>query len=114
MAAGGTSRAARAPTCDLGACAKLAAGNNHFLALRTDGAVRAWGVPDTSGYNVHLVPADAAVATDIAAFGSTNLVLRPNGTIFGWGLATPLNGAPANLTQVTDIALGGTCWRFRS
>ena len=96
------------PPADLGACAKLAAGNNHFLALRTDGAVRAWGVPDTSGYNVHLVPADAAVATDIAAFGSTNLVLRPNGTIFGWGLATPLNGAPANLTQVTDIALGGT------
>lgn len=96
------------PPADLGACAKLAAGNSHFLALRTDGAVRAWGVPDTSGYNVHLVPAAAAIATDIAAFGSTNLVLRPNGTIFGWGLATPLNGAPANLTQVTDIALGGT------
>ena len=96
------------PPADLGACAKLAAGSNHFLALRTDGAVRAWGVPDTSGYNVHLVPPDAAAATDIAAFGSTNLVLRPNGTIFGWGLSTPLTGAPANLTQVTDIALGGT------
>ncbi|MFM7261711.1 MAG: hypothetical protein ACKO3W_14025, partial [bacterium] len=43
------------PPADLGACAKLAAGNSHFLALRTDGSVRAWGVPDTSGYNVHLV-----------------------------------------------------------
>ncbi len=96
------------PPTDLGACLKLSAGNNHFLALRTDGAVRAWGVPDTSGYNVHLVPPDAATATDIAAFGSTNLVLRPNGTIFGWGLSTPLTGAPANLTQVTDIALGGS------
>ena len=93
---------------DLGACRKVVGGSNHFIALRTDGVVRAWGVPDTSGYNVHLVPAGVTTALDVTTFNSTNLIVRPDGTVFGWGLATPLTGMPANLSQVTKVALGGS------
>lgn len=79
---------------DLTDVVTLSAGAVHALALREDGTVWAWGVNqqgqlgvDTSLASRH-TPAPVPGLTDVVAISATqgsNLALRRDGTVWGWG-----------------------------
>ena len=74
----------------------IAAGDNHGLALKSDGTVVAWG-PNQGGQTS--VPEGASNVVHIAAEGSYNVAIRSDGTGIGWGAAeTP------ELTDLTNVA----------
>ncbi|MGB2984156.1 MAG: PKD domain-containing protein [Candidatus Bipolaricaulia bacterium] len=62
--------------------AAIACGENHSLALRTDGSLAAWG--DDSYDQLNAPPGTDYVA--IAAGGRHNLALRDDGSLTAWGL----------------------------
>jgi alpha-tubulin suppressor-like RCC1 family protein len=106
----------------------VAAGNQHSLALLSDGTVRAWGgnfagqLGDGS-FDFSAEPkivADLDGVVKIAAGGFHNLALRSNGRVRAWGLnnygqlgngetsnGETYNVGVINLTKVTDISAGG-------
>lgn len=84
----------------------LAAGYDHTLALRADGAVVAWGWNSSGQTNP---PASASNVISIAAGYDHNLVLRNDGTLVAWG--NNANGkaiipAAATNTSLAAIAAG--------
>lgn len=60
----------------------IAAGGDHYLALKADGTVTAWGEND---YGQSSVPEDLTDVTAIAAGLRHSLALRADGTVIGWG-----------------------------
>lgn len=62
--------------------AKVAAGDDHSLALRSDGTVVAWGVNNLGQCEV---PAGLHEVVDIAAGYRHSLALRSDGSVVGWG-----------------------------
>lgn len=76
---------------------KMAAGNNHFLALTSKGAVLAWGAGEHNQLGRRivertrlngLVPREFGLPkgiTDIAAGSEHSFALHKNGTVFSWG-----------------------------
>jgi alpha-tubulin suppressor-like RCC1 family protein len=96
------------PPAGLANVTTVAAGNDHALALKSDGTVTAWGA-DYAGQRT--VPAGLAGVTAIAAGGYHSLALRSNGTVVAWGgtgLGYDLGQGtvPADLSGVTAIAAG--------
>jgi alpha-tubulin suppressor-like RCC1 family protein len=73
----------------------VAAGSQHLLARRSDGAVVAWGRNDLDQATV---PAGLTNVTAIAAGGVHSLALRSDGTVLAWGAGTIIDLYP-NLGQ---------------
>jgi hypothetical protein len=84
----------------------IAGGDQHALALRTDGTVAAWG-SHTSGQVA--VPAGLTDVVAIAAGGNVSGAVRRDGTVRLWGDGT--NGVttpPAGLAGIRQLVIGTT------
>ncbi len=77
----------------------IAAGENHSMALKSDGTVVCWG-DNQQAQSTVLSGLTGVRATAAGAYH--NLALRTNGTVVGWGASA----VPAALTSVTNIAAG--------
>ena len=79
------------PTGATSNVAMIAAGDEHFLALKADGLVVAWGrgKSDTNGipeFGQSIVPAEAQTGVvAVAAGGYHSLALRGDGRVVAWG-----------------------------
>ena len=85
------------------------AGDSHYVALKSDGAVIAWG---NNNYGQCNVP-EGLKATAIACAFSGTIAIREDGTIACWGWNFDGSGEvygdyvpPANLRDVIEIAAG--------
>jgi hypothetical protein len=83
----------------------LAGGDNHFLALRGDGTVVAWGI---DVYGATEVPPDATNLLSIAAGSIHSLAARADGAVLLWGriLGSFTTNVPAGLTNGAMVAPG--------
>ncbi len=84
----------------------LAAGDNHGLALKTDGTVTAWGGNLGGPTNV---PTGLTNVVSIAAGSMHSLALKSDGTVALWGKIPPPGGGsyvPADATNIVALALG--------
>ena len=82
----------------------IAAGNNHSLALKSDGTVVGWG---ENWDGKATPPAGLSDVVAITAGSNHSLALKSDGTVVGWGAnwdgqATP----PAGLSDVVAITAG--------
>jgi hypothetical protein len=80
----------------------IAAGNKHYLALRSDGQLFAWG---DNEYGQATVPPGGASYTRIFAMGDLSFAVREDGKLVGWG--DDRDGAldfPDDMTGVIDMA----------
>jgi hypothetical protein len=83
----------------------IAAGDQHALALKSDGTVVAWG---NNNFGQITVPAGLADVVAIAAGGHVSGAVRRDGTVVLWGDGTGgVTSPPAGLTGVRQLALGG-------
>jgi alpha-tubulin suppressor-like RCC1 family protein len=91
----------------------IAVGGFHNLALKSDGAIAAWG---SNAYGEGAVPAGLSGLTAIAAGLFHNLALKSDGPIVAWGAGMTNNPGdfvdngqsivPAGLSNVVGIAAG--------
>jgi len=82
----------------------IAAGMNHLLALRADGAVVGWGF---NGHGAATAPGDLTNAVAIAAGNNFSVALRADGTVAAWGLNQDgQTNVPASATNVIAISAG--------
>jgi hypothetical protein len=83
----------------------IAAGENHFLALKNNGTVVAWG---DNYYNQTNVPAGLTNVMAIAAGWNHSLALLSNHTVVAWGNNSyGQSSMPNGLTNVVGVAAGG-------
>jgi alpha-tubulin suppressor-like RCC1 family protein len=84
---------------------RIAAGRWHGLALKSNGAVAAWG---DNSYGQSTVPADLSAAVAVAGGEYHSLALKNDGTVVAWGddSASQLE-VPTGLSGVTAVAAGG-------
>jgi hypothetical protein len=93
------------PPAGLDDVVAVAAGNQHNLALRTNGTVVAWG-RDEQGET--FVPPDLTNVVAISASGH-NVALKGNGSIVLWGHPSPdVTNVPPGLTDVATVAAGNS------
>ncbi len=82
----------------------IVAGDQHALALKTDGTVVAWGDHINGQIDV---PAGLTDVTAIAAGGDNSGVVFRNGTVQLWGLTSGgVTTPPAGLGNVSRLAIG--------
>lgn len=82
----------------------IAAGNEHSLALKSDGTVVGWG---NNGSAQTTIPAGLSGVIAIAAGGSHSLALKSDGTVVGWGNNHyGQRTIPAGLSGITAISAG--------
>ncbi|MBN9659009.1 MAG: hypothetical protein J0H49_12570 [Acidobacteria bacterium] len=81
----------------------VAAGADHFLALRKDGTVAAWGSNQMQQCDV---PNGLSGVIAISAGGSYSAALKSNGTVVVWGTGLTGTAMPATLADVVQIAAG--------
>jgi alpha-tubulin suppressor-like RCC1 family protein len=99
----------------------ISSGHNHSLALRSDGAVYAWGVNESGqlgdGKTKNLLlPTQIAALTNIVALAAGaqhSLALRHDGTVWAWGAnsagqlgdaTTTARGVPVQVSGLTGVA----------
>jgi alpha-tubulin suppressor-like RCC1 family protein len=83
----------------------IASGSRHFLALKSNGVVTAWGMNSSGVTNV---PVGLTNVVAIAAGNTHNVALRSDGTIVCWGSNTlGQTNVPGDLTNAVAIAAGG-------
>src|SRR5207245_10646183 len=92
------------PAPSLGSIASMSASLDHELAVRSDGAVLAWG------YNMDGqcdVPAGLANVVSVAAGAFFSLALKNNGMVVGWGdNQLGQTHIPPSLTNAVAIGAG--------
>lgn len=76
--------------------------STHFLALRSDGTVFAWG-SNSSGKATP--PAGLSGVRSIAAGGNHSVVAKSDGTVVAWGLSS-MTTVPVGLAGVVSVAAG--------
>ena len=93
------------PPADLGPVIQIAAGGSHYLALQSDGTVRAWGFAANCQTNV---PVGLSNVVAIAAGDYHSLALRTDGRVTTWGCDTKweLGAVPGEATNVVQISAG--------
>jgi len=96
---------------NLGQVRKIAAGNYHAAAIRTDGTVQCWGLNDRGQCEV---PAWLHDAVDIGAGEYHTVALRTDGSAVCWGANTTVGGKPCgqalspdDLHDAATVAVGG-------
>ena len=99
----------------------IATGDNHTLALKSDGTVVAWGAGTiTTGISPHwgqsMVPVGLSGVAAIAAGDAHTVALKADGTVVSWGAGKNSTGVapeygqsivPVGLSGVTAVAAGG-------
>jgi alpha-tubulin suppressor-like RCC1 family protein len=89
----------------------VAAAINHSLALKSDGTIVTWGLPDDAMDNVPTNVTGRACA--VAAGPAHNVALLTNGLVVAWGGIPPSYGSITEATNVppsaTNIAAISTC-----
>src|SRR5437773_1969178 len=90
----------------------IAAGDNHGLGLRPDGAVACWGLSSS----VTNVPAGLSNVIAVSARRNNAGVLRADGTAVVWGNNTfQQTNVPPSLTNAISLSVGGDfCAALRS
>ncbi len=91
---------------DLTNVVAVAGGDLHYLALRADGTVVAWGANE---YGQATVPSDVTNVFAIAAGSTHSVALRSDGTVRFWGkvYGQSFTPAPTNtIANMVDVALG--------
>ena len=101
----GTSNALAATTAGLTNIIAVAAGEDHGVALRSNGTVVAWG---NSQYGQLSVPSSVQFQTaNIVAGGNHSLALLTNGTVRAWGRNSyGQSVVPPGLSNVVAVAAG--------
>lgn len=90
---------------DLTGVQAIAAGEQHALALKSDGTVVAWG---NHAAGQIAVPANLGPVVAIAAGGNVSGVVKADGTVQLWGDAqSGILTPPAGLSNVRQLAIGG-------
>ena len=88
----------------------IAAGNNHCVALKSDGTVVVWGTTDTNYSGLTTVPAGLSGVTAVAAGFLHTVALKGDGTVVVWGSIDHFNlhqmTVPIGLAGVMAIAAG--------
>jgi sugar lactone lactonase YvrE len=87
---------------------QISAGENHSLALKSDGTVFGWGSNANGKIDVPTWINDFA---QVSAGGNHSLALRREGEIWGWGDNTheqTWSSKILNLNRVVQVAAGGT------
>ena len=89
---------------DLTNAVAIAGYGSHFLSIRTDGSIAAWG---SNTYGESSVPANATNAAAVSCGSRYSLALLATGKVLGWG-DNGLNqiSVPTDLSNVVDIAAG--------
>lgn len=83
----------------------IAAGDQHALALKSDGTVVAWG---NNNFGQITVPPGLTDVVAIAAGGHVSGAVRRDGTVVVWGDGTGgVTSPPAGLSGVRQLAIGG-------
>ncbi|QOY86264.1 InlB B-repeat-containing protein [Paludibaculum fermentans] len=83
----------------------VSVGDYHFVALRKDGTVVAWGNNDQHQCDV---PQGLTGVIAVAAGGLSTFVLKSDGTVLGWGYGPAVSSVPAGVTDFVDIKNGST------
>lgn len=81
----------------------VAPGSLHFLALRKDGTVAAWGRNDSGQCDV---PASLVNVVAVTAGDSFSVALKADGSLVAWGAQDVITQLPAGLTDVVGISAG--------
>jgi uncharacterized repeat protein (TIGR01451 family) len=82
----------------------VSAGENFYLALKSDGTVVGWG---DNYYGQLAMPSGLTGVVAVAAGGYHSLALKSDGTVVGWGYnAAGQINTPVGLTGVVAIAAG--------
>ncbi|HUG09769.1 MAG TPA: immunoglobulin domain-containing protein [Opitutaceae bacterium] len=89
---------------DLTDVVAVAAGAGHWLALKADGTVAAWGY---NAYGESTVPGGLSNVVGIAAGNYCSFALKADGSVVAWGdNGFKQTTLPAGLTNVISIAAG--------
>lgn len=77
--------------------------SSHYLALKKDGTVAAWGV---NSYGQSDVPAGLANVVAVSAGNNISVALKADGSVVEWGDPQMVSQLPAGLTDLVAISAG--------
>lgn len=86
---------------DLTDVVQLAAGSDHFVALRSDGTVTAWSSEGEPGI---AVPEGLTGVAHVAAWRQVSVAAKSDGTLVAWGEGS--TDVPSGITDVAQVAEG--------
>lgn len=95
------------PPSGVSSVVAVAAGNDHSLALKSDGTVIGWG---GNNYGQTTIPHGLSGVVAVAAGGDHSLAVKSDGTVVGWGGDRFYGAAtiPDGLSGVIAVAAGNS------